>query len=146
MVPKPQVIAITVTALLVAGVLLVIDPPKRFRWIQDRETEAKAGGFLKAVENYYKVFFEYPWDVLGQPDPDGTAVQQPWLRELVTKEGLDQEFAEQPPWSRIYVTQDATTIHVCFDPVSKKFQQQADEEGAFDCLSDCWVCLPPTNR
>lgn len=146
MILQPRVILITVAVSLVTIVSLVINPMEQFHQIQDRQMETGAEEFLEAVEHYYKVFFEYPWETLGQSDPDGTVVQHAWIEELFAKGGTNSEFADYSFWNQIYLTQEVTIVYACFDPISEKFQQQADEESAFGCLSNCWRCLPPINE
>jgi len=146
MVLQPRVIFVTVVVSLAVVASLVINPLEQFRRIQDRQVGTEAEEFLEAVERYYKVFFEYPWEALGQSDPDETAVQHAWIEELITKGEANPEFVDCSSCNRIYITQNVTTVSACFDPISEKFQQQADEERAFDCLGNCWRCLSPISE
>lgn len=142
---KPKAIIIIAAVLLAVGALLAFNPLEQFRRIQDRQLEADGWEFLEAADYYYKVFFEYPWDALGQKNPNETEVTNSWLQELTAKESINPEFANHSSWNQIYVTQDGTTIYACFDPISERFQNQADEggkgcDGTFGCLSGCWIC------
>lgn len=146
MILQPRVIFVIVAVSLAAVTSLVINPLEQFRRIQDGQVETEAEEFLEAVERYYKVFFEYPWEALGQSDPDETVVQHTWIEELVTKGETNPEFADCSSWNQIYITQNVTAVYACFDPISEKFQQQADEESAFGCLGNCWRCLSPISE
>lgn len=140
--PRPAVIVISV--LLVSASLLAINPLEQLRVSQDRELEAEGRRLLNALEHYYKVFFEYPWEVSGEAKPGEAAVKTSWLQELVSKEMMDPEFANRSSLKRIYITQN-DGIWGCFDPSSRRFQTQADTQGRGrdgipGCLHDCWIC------
>lgn len=141
-----KIIVISGIALLAVGALLAFNPLEQFRRIQDRQLGADGREFLEAADYYYKVFFEYPWDALGQKNPNETKVTNSWLQELTAKESINPEFANHSSWNQIYVTQDGVIIYACFDPISERFQKQADEggkgrNGASGCTDDCWVCF-----
>lgn len=108
------------------------------------KTESGGEGteFLAAIEDYYKVVFEYPWDVLGEPSPRETVIKSAWIQELITRKIVNPEFGNHPSWSQIYLTRSDATVYTCLDPTSKQFQTQADLQGkdrgaARGCLSDC---------
>lgn len=159
---KQRIIAVAIVLFLSAvAILLVVNPLEQVYRAHDRKVEADAREFLKAVERFYKAFFEYPWEALGHLDPDEAVVQNFWLQELVDKRVIDSKFAGRSSWRQIYITQTrlptpngvayggqgGTTVYACFDPTSERFQTQADEQdkgrnGAFGCLSNCFSCLP----
>lgn len=131
--------------LLSVTMFWVINPLEHLRRVQDRRVEANAQKFLVAIEHYYKVFFEYPWDVLGEPSPRETVVKSAWIQELLTRKMVNPEFGNHPSWSQIYLTQSDATVYTCFDPTSMQFQTQADKQGrnrngTSGCLTGCWTC------
>lgn len=144
---KQQTVVAAIILFLAVAALLVINPLEQVYRAHDRKVEADAREFLEAVERFYKVFFEYPWEALGHLDPDGAVIQNFWLQELVDEGVIDSKFAGRSSWRKVYITQGDTTVYACFDSTSERFQTQADEQGkdrngAYGCLSKCFSCLP----
>lgn len=144
---------VTTSAILIAAVflgctaaLLLLDPLERLRQVQDRQLGMGTEDFVGVIEHYYKTFFEYPWDVSGQPIPDGKSVQPSWLQEVVVKKIAASELADRSFWDQVFIIQNGTTVYACFDPRSGKLQRQADSEGVLGCLSECWLCQSFTSE
>ncbi len=131
---------------LVSFTIFFIKPLERLHQLQDRRLLAGAEELLLVVGNYYKVFFEYPWEVLGEPAPTGTVAQSPWLWEVVDKEVASPDWGNQPLWNLIYITCETPTIYACFNPLSSKFQQEARRQKVLDCSDECRLCLSFTSE
>lgn len=140
------IVIVVVGIVLVSLIGLAVNPLEQIRRAQDRRVEEDAREFLEAVEHYYKVFFEYPWEALGEDAPDGVVAKSSWLEELSSKRIISADFVDRFPGNQIYVTQtETTTVYACFDPVSRQFQTGADRQGrnrngASGCLTGCWTC------
>lgn len=140
-------IVITIVGVLAVAVLSAINPIEQIRRAQDQGMESDAAELLKATERYYTAFFEYPWDTLGEPDPNQTLVRSSWLTELVNKGEVKPQFVDRDSWGKIYTTLAGTVVRLCFDPASSSFQKQADaagknRDGSSGCTSGCFVCVP----
>jgi hypothetical protein len=125
--------------------LFLINPLEQIRRFQDRRLERGAGEFLEAADYYYKDFFEYPWDVLGQADPIGDAVQSAWLQEFIDKEVVASGFAKRSCWDGVFVTYQEGILYACFAPLSEEFKEVAilqgrERDGSLGCTQDCFIC------
>lgn len=140
-------IVITIIGILAVAVLSAINPIEQVRRAQDQGLESDSAELLNAVERYYTAFFEYPWDALGEADPNQTLVQDSWITELINKGEVKPQFADRDSWDTIYVTLSGTVPRVCFDPASSSVQKQADaagknRDGSAGCTSNCYSCIP----
>ncbi len=140
-------IVITIIGILAVAVLSAINPIEQVRRAQDQGLESDASELLNGLERYYTAFFEYPWDALGEADPNQTLVQSSWVTELINKGEVKPQFADRDSWNSIYATLSGTVVRLCFDPSSSSFQKQADaagknRDGSSGCTSNCYVCVP----
>lgn len=138
---------ITIIGVLAVAVLSAINPVERIRRAQDSGLESDAAELLNGVKRYYTAFFEFPWDTLGEPDPNQTLVQGSWITELINKGKVKPQFADRDSWGSVYMTLSGTVVRLCFDPASSSFQKQADaagknRDGSSGCTSGCYVCVP----
>lgn len=137
--------AVAAIAVLAAS-LILINPLEQIRQVQDRRLERGAGEFLESAEYYYKSFFEYPWDTLGQPDPTGEVVQSSWLKEFIDKEVVASGFVKRSYWDNILVTYREGILYACFSPSSQEFKEVASlqgrgKDGSLGCTQRCFICL-----
>jgi len=141
------ILGAAVSILIAAAVAWrLVDPLERVRQARDRRLETSAEEFLTVAENYFKQFFEYPWDVLALPRPSEESVRSAWLQEFVREGLVDAGFASRPHWDQIFITQDGGTISACFAPQSKEFKERADllgrwKSGVTGCAEGCFACV-----
>lgn len=144
-------IVITIIGILAVAILSAINPIEQIRRATDRGKDSDAAELLNAFERYYTGFFEFPWDALGQSDPDETLVSsangQAWIDELIAKGEVKSQFKNRDSWTDIYATQSGTVASLCFDPESSTVQEQADEDGrnkdgTTGCVANCYLCVP----
>ncbi|MEX0587542.1 MAG: prepilin-type N-terminal cleavage/methylation domain-containing protein [Patescibacteria group bacterium] len=140
-------IVITIIGILAVAVLSAINPIEQIRRATDQGIDSDAAELLNGLERYYTAFFEYPWDALGEADPNQILAQDSWVTELIDKGEVKPQFADRDSWDVIFVTLAGTVPRLCFDPASSSVQEQADSEGknkdgSSGCTSNCYRCIP----
>lgn len=140
-------IVITIIGVLAVAVLSAINPIEQIRRATDQGIDSDAAELLNGLERYYTAFFEYPWDTLGEADPNQTLVQDSWITELINKGEVKPQFVDRDSWDSIYTTLSGAVVRLCFDPASNSVQNQADAEGknrdgSSGCTSNCYRCIP----
>jgi hypothetical protein len=144
---RKLLIVLFVAVIFVLAVLVfLINPLEQIRRLHDRRLKGGAEELFEAIEYYYKQFFEYPWDFLGQADPTGEAVQDLWLEELVDKEVIDYSFANRSYWGQIFISFWDDGFYACFSPLSQGFGDVAnnlgmEKDGSSGCVENCAYCI-----
>jgi prepilin-type N-terminal cleavage/methylation domain-containing protein len=136
-------VVIAVIGVLAVAVLSSINPIEQINKGRDTRTRSDAAQLINAVDRYYAIHEEYPWNVTvagvytsaieGEPDEEfvfsGTADDWDWIDLLVETGEVKEGFINRVETDdEIVVFKEAgtnTTMYACFEPTSLAFKQEA---------------------
>jgi prepilin-type N-terminal cleavage/methylation domain-containing protein len=157
-------VVIAVIGVLAVAVLSSINPIEQINKGRDTRTRSDAAQLINAVDRYYAIHEEYPWNVdrpapddyaAADPDPDsqfvftGVADDWDWIRHLSdTAEVKDGFIIRLINDDNIVAFKDGianATMYACFLPTSLAFKQEAadncDDDVTPDGLGGIVTCV-----
>lgn len=155
-------VVIGILGILVAGVLVAIDPIEQFRKGSDGTTKRAAATLSTALTAYYASNGELPWgatvDCMSGSAPNGTQLSSASLtscvQELISAGELKSSFTNQTDvLDALYITDTTvgqrTSFNICFDPLSQSDSENAQtrftdatgtDNSCDPTVSDCYWC------
>lgn len=140
-------VVIAIIGVLAAAVLSAINPIEQINKGRDTRTRSDAAELVNAIERYYAVQEEFPWNSLNtgvwDPDIDGVGTDPDdqfygaegtnwaWMEILQSTDEVKEGFVDRVTSEvaddkyKIFKGQNAGSTFVCFIPESSQFKQEA---------------------
>jgi prepilin-type N-terminal cleavage/methylation domain-containing protein len=162
-------VVIAVIGVLAVAVLSSINPIEQINKGRDTRTRSDAAQLINAVDRYYAIHEEYPWNVVNATEPDevfehNSTADWAWIDLLVDTSEVKAGFTNRVTNDNNIVVfkadGDNETMYACFLPTSRAFKQEAmdncadavtpdyDANGITTCPdpadldADNLICLP----